>query len=181
MLRRIWVAAAFALLLAQTGFAQQLLRGPIVTIDPERFYLDSAFGQSILTEVDSRNRALAAENRALEAQLEAEERELKELRPTLSPEDFRDLADAFDARVQAIRREREAEGRAISVMLDENRDQFLQAAQPVLEQIMRELGAAVVLDVNFVYASASAVDITDRAIAGVNAVLSQAPVTAPKE
>ncbi|MEM6759238.1 MAG: OmpH family outer membrane protein [Pseudomonadota bacterium] len=181
MLGRIWVALAFVLCFAHAGDAQQLLRGPIAIIDPERFYLDSAFGQSILTEIDSRNRALAAENREIEAQLEAEERELKELRPTLTPEEFRDLADAFDARVQAIRREREAESRAISVLLDENRDQFLQAAQPVLEGLMREIGAAVVLDVNFVYASASTIDITDRAIAGVNAVLSNAPGTAPEE
>ncbi|MEL7092048.1 MAG: OmpH family outer membrane protein [Pseudomonadota bacterium] len=181
MLWRLCVAAVLALMLAQAGAAQPLLRGPIATIDPERFYLDSAYGQSILSEIDTRNRALAAENREIEAQLEAEERELKDLRPTLTPAEFRELADAFDARVQAIRREREAESRAISVLLDENRDQFLQAAQPVLERIMRELGAAVVLDVNFVYASASAIDITDRAIAGVNAVLSQAPGTATDE
>lgn len=176
MHRRNFVAG-LGLLFAVSGpaAAQQLIQSPVLTIDPERFYLDSAFGRSVLAEIDRRSQTLATENKAIEVELEQEEQALKELRPTLAPDEFRALADAFDARVQSIRIERETEARAISQLLDDNRSEFLRAAEPVLEQIMRDLGAGVVLDVNIAYASANAIDITDRAIAGVNAVLPKNP------
>ena len=47
--------------------------------------------------------ALRSEARALDASFEAEEQRLTEQRPTLPPEEFRKLADAFDARVVKAR------------------------------------------------------------------------------
>ncbi|WP_299731354.1 OmpH family outer membrane protein [uncultured Tateyamaria sp.] len=149
----------------------QDVRSPILTIDSDRLYRGSAFGQRVLREIEAQNDALADENRVLEQQLENEEAELTAQRDTLSAEEFRALADAFDARVQAIRRERENESRAISAQLENNRDRFLAAAVPVLEAIMREAGAGVVLEQRSVFISANAIDITDAAIARIDAAL----------
>lgn len=151
--------------------AAQRVQSPILTIDSERLYRGSAFGQRVLNDIEARTRALTEENRMLEAELEAEEQALTDQRPGMTPEEFRALADAFDARVQSIRREREAESRAIAALLEENRARFLQAAGPVLEDIMRDAGAAVVLEVRSVFISANAIDITDLAIARIDAVL----------
>ena len=156
--------------LAAPVLAQQV-QSPVLTIDSERLYRGSDFGQRVLRDIELRTRALAEENRRLEAQLEAEEKALTEQRPDLAPEEFRALADAFDARVQAIRRERDAETRVVSELLDQNRERFLQVATPILEDIMREAGAAVVLEVRSVFSSANAIDITDLAIARINAKL----------
>lgn len=156
--------------LAAPGAAQQV-QSPVLTIDSERLYRGSDFGQRVLREIESRTSALSDENRKIEARLEAEEKALTERRPDLTPEEFRALADAFDARVQAIRRERDAETRLVSQMLDQNRERFLQVAAPILENIMREAGAAVVLEVRSVFSSRNAIDITDLAIARINATL----------
>ncbi|MEX0365310.1 MAG: OmpH family outer membrane protein, partial [Ruegeria sp.] len=67
--------------------------------------------------------------------------------------------------------EREAKSREIAALLDQNRDRFLIAAAPVLESIMREAGAAVILEQRSVFISANAIDITDLAIARIDAVL----------
>ncbi|WP_415920419.1 OmpH family outer membrane protein [Tateyamaria sp. SN6-1] len=168
MLQRLLVAVSLVLLLAQ-GAAAQVVQSPILTIDSERLYRGSAFGQRVLTEVEARTTALSVENQKIEAELEAEEQALTEQRATLSPEEFRALADAFDARVQAIRRDREAANQATARLLEDNRDRFLQAALPVLEAIMRDVGAAVVIEVDRVFISANVIDITDRAIAEIDA------------
>ena len=164
--------AALVLIAGLAGpVAAQVVQSPILTIDSERLYRDSAFGQRVLSEIAQQTRQLTEENRAIQRELEAEERALTDQRATLSPEEFRALADAFDARVQAVRREREARNAANLDLLDESEAQFLLAAGPVLEAIMRDVGAAVVLEVRSVFASANAIDITDRAIAEIDAAI----------
>lgn len=159
-----------ALCVATMTYAQDV-RSPILTIDSERLYRDSAFGQRVLSEIDAQTTQLTDDNRRLEAELEAEEQVLTEQRADLEPDAFRSLADAFDARVEVIRRDREAQSRSIAALLEENRDRFLSSAAPVLELIMRDAGAAVILEQRSVFVSANAIDITDLAIARMDAVL----------
>lgn len=162
---------AWALVCVAPVHAQQGLQSPILTIDSDRLFFDSAFGKRVMAEIDAREEVLAAENRTLQAELEAEEQELTALRPTMAPEEFRALADAFDARVQTIRRQREAENQVFGAMLEDGQRRFLQVAAPVLEQIVRDVGAAVIIDQRFVFLSVNAVDITQRAIAEIDATL----------
>lgn len=178
-LRPIALLLMLAFALTAAPVVAQSVQSPVLTIDSERLYRGSAFGQRVLRDIEARTRALSDENREIERQLEAEERALTDQRPDMAAEEFRALADAFDARVQSIRREREAKSRDISELLDQNRNVFLQAAGPVLETIMREAGAAVVLEVRSVYASANAIDITDEAIARIDASLGDGYDTAP--
>lgn len=169
------LARALALMIAALTWAAtssaQELRSPILTIDSERFYRDSAFGQRVLQEIEAQTSALSEDNRALQAELEAEEKALTEQRPDMEPEAFRELADAFDARVEAIRRDRDARSRAIASLLEQNRDRFLASAAPALETIMRDAGAAVILEQRSVFVSANAIDITDLAIERMNTLL----------
>lgn len=159
-----------ALFWATSTLAQDV-RSPILTIDSERFYQESAFGQRVLSDIEEQTNLLAEDNRRLEAELEAEEEALTDQRPDMEPEAFRALADAFDARVEAIRRDREDRSRSISELLEQNRDRFLQSAASVLEDIMREAGAGVILEQRSVFVSANAIDITDIAISRMNAAL----------
>lgn len=163
--------ALFIALFWAAGTLAQELRSPILTIDSDRFYRASAFGQRVLREIETQTSALSEENEILEAELETEEQALTDQRSELTPAEFRALADAFDARVQSIRSQREAKSRAISDQLEENRDQFLNSAAPVLEAIMREAGAAVVLERRSVFISANAIDITDVAVRRMNETL----------
>ncbi|MEP5947039.1 MAG: OmpH family outer membrane protein [Tateyamaria sp.] len=155
---------------ADSSFAQSM-RSPILTIDSERLYRDSVFGQRVLQEIEAHSARLAEENRTIEEKLEQEEAELTKQRSEMEAAEFRALADAFDARVQAIRREREAKNGDIASELESNRDRFLTVALPILEAIMLEAGAGIVLEQRSVFISANAIDITDRAISRVNAAL----------
>ncbi len=147
---------------------QTLERGtvisPILTIDSDRVFQESAFGQRVVKEIEVESAKLATENTLIAANLEAEEKKITEQRANISPEDFRVLADAFDQKVQETRQAQATKGRALNQLLDKERDIFLAAAAPVLERLMREAGAAVILDRRTVFVSASAVEITDDAI-----------------
>lgn len=153
------------------GQEEQIIASPILTIDSERLFLESAFGRRVAQQAENQLSELSAENRQIEADLEAEERALTEQRPTLSPEQFRALADAFDAKVQQTRADQAAKARAINEQLDVERGQFLNAAAPVLEKLMRQAGAAVILERRSIFVSASAVEITSEAIDALDASL----------
>ena len=169
-LRSVTAAAMLAVGLAVASapclMAQDssMVRSPVLVVESERLYRESAFGQRVATEIAKRNAELAAENRRIEAELEAEELELTERRPTLSPDEFRKLADEFDRKVVEIRREQEGKARAIARKQEESRTDFLTAAAPVLEEVMREAGAAVVLERRSVFLSLNAIDITGDAL-----------------
>ena len=144
---------------------------PILTIDSDRVFQESAFGLRVAQEIEVEGAKLAAENDLIAAELEAEEKALTERRPNLGADEFRVLADAFDKKVQQIRQEQAAKGRAFNELLESEREVFLKAAAPVLERLMRDAGAAVILDRRTVFVSASAVEITDDAIALLNETL----------
>lgn len=149
----------------------QMPRTPILTIESDRLFSESAFGLRVAEEIEAEQSVLMAENRKIEAELAAEEKRLTDLRKEMSPGDFRAIADAFDERVQEIRRTRDAKGRAIGEMRERQQSLFIQAAQPILIELMRNAGAAMILERRTVLISIDAVDITNLAIEKLNAAI----------
>lgn len=145
------------------------VRSPVLTIDTERLFAESLFGQRVLAELSAATDALAAENRRIEAELTEEEQSLTQRRPTMDVASFREEADAFDARVQRIRIEQDTKERDLQRRLGEGQEAFLTTATPILGQLMLERGAAVILDRRTVLLAVGFVDVTDAAIAAINA------------
>jgi Skp family chaperone for outer membrane proteins len=161
-----WVAGGAA---AQP--AQLEVPPPVLTIDADRLLAESAFGRALAQEVEDAARRLAEENRRIEADLLEEERALTERRSGLAPEDFRPLADAFDEKVQRLRTEQDEKERALSTLREQGRQRFFQQTVPILSEIVREQGALVLLDRRDVFLSADSIDITDLAIARIDATV----------
>lgn len=151
---------------------------PILTLNQDRLYRDSAFGRAALARAEAEAADLSAENRRLEAALEAEERALTDRRAALSPEDFAPLAAAFDQKVEEIRAAQDAKSRAITRQLDDDRKRFFETALPVLGELLNDTGAVAILADSAIILSLSSLDITDEAIARIDLVLT-APDPAP--
>lgn len=145
----------------------------ILVLNQERLLSQSAMGRRIQREVEAASRALAAENRAIEARLTEEELELTDLRPTLPAGEFADLADDFDARVEGIRRAQEAKARALQAQAEAAQARFFELAFPVLLDLVQARGAQVLMDNRAVLLASEGVDITDAAIARVDAALGE--------
>ncbi|MDJ0822192.1 MAG: OmpH family outer membrane protein [Paracoccaceae bacterium] len=155
------------------------VQSPVLVIEFDRFFEESAFGRRAAAERDAEAAVIAAENRRIESELTTEERELTERRAGLEPEEFRALADAFDEKVQRLREEQDTKARAFGARTEEARRRFIAAAQPVLEGLMRDAGAAVILERRTVFVAAEAVDITDLAIERIDTALGDGSDTPP--
>ncbi len=151
--------------------APDAMRSPVLTVDPEALFEGSLFGRRLIEDIRAETEALAAENRRIEAELTAEEQELTDRRPDMDVEAFRAEAEDFDAKVQMIRRQQDAKERDLERLETESRDRFLVAAQPILGRMMLQRGAVVMLDRRSVFLGFGAIDVTDAAIAEIDAEL----------
>lgn len=155
------------------AFAQELgvPQASILTISPDRVFAQSLFGKRVQSEIDSASRELAAENRRIEAELVEEEKALTEERADMDPVAFRVKANAFDEKAQRIRREQNAKVVELNARTEDARLVFLGAVRPVLQQVMLETGASVILDRSSVFLSANATDVTDIVITRIDAAI----------
>ncbi|MDT8855389.1 OmpH family outer membrane protein [Paracoccaceae bacterium Fryx2] len=175
-MRRVLPALGLLLLWPVAGAAQQLgvevpVRSPVLTLTQERLYTESLYGKAVQALSEQASRALQAENRKIEASLEAEERDLTFRRATLPPAEFRALAEAFDTRVEGIRAAQEAKARSLTQSRDADRQRFFETAVPILADLMQDYGAVAILDKGAVVLSFDRVDVTEAAIARIDAVL----------
>ncbi len=172
---RILCVAALA---AVGGFATSaqttgLPDASILTIESDSIFAQSAFGQRVARESEAEAAVLAAENRKIEAELTAEEKELTEQRSEMEPDLFRQLADTFDEKVQTFRRTQDTKVRVLNQKEENERRAFWQAAAPVLEQILRDSGATIIIDQRTVFFSDRAIDITSEAIRRIDAAIGE--------
>lgn len=142
---------------------------PVLVLRQDEVFEGSAFGRAALERREDASRTLIAENRQIEAALEAEERDLTTRRATLPQAEFRALSEAFNEKVEGIRAAQDTKARAVGRMTDDDRARFLQAMVPVLAEIMAERGALVILDQQSVVLNFDRVDITAETIARIDA------------
>lgn len=183
--KSLWAAALAALICggAAPVAAQETrsVRSPVLTIDSDRLFKNSAFGKRVLADFEAAGRQLEAENSQIESDLQTEERALTEQRPSMTPEEFRQLADAFDAKVEQIRREQNAKLRVLTQRRENAQRVFFAAATPVLETVMARAGAAVIVESRSVFMSAGAVDVTQTAITALDAEIGDGVIPVPVE
>ncbi len=153
------------------SLATPVARSQIAVIEQERLFLQTRFGKAMQASTDSARKALQAENQRLEANLEAEERKLTDQRPTMPADQFRPLAEAFDEKVKGIRQAQDTKARELARRAEEDRARFVETAAPILAALMSELGAVVLIDKSVAVLSMDSIDVTDEAIAKIDAVL----------
>lgn len=178
-------ALALALLLSfgQLVHAQEDARSPggtvVLVLDRDRVLAQSTLGATLLSEIEADGDALAAENARIQDDLRAEEAALTERRATMEPDAFREEARLFDERVQTIRAEQDAKTRALLSRREAVPDIFWEQALPTLAAILDERGAALLLERGDVFLSSDSLDITEEAIARIDAATAEAtPVPA---
>lgn len=167
---RLWaqaLGAALALgLCAAPALAQNAApQAPLLTLDDEQLFSGSKFGKAVLARQETAAQALIAENRKIEAALEAEEKDLTARRASMTNAEFAPLSDAFNTKVEGIRQAQDAKSRELARSFEDEKLRFFEAVRPALAQIMKDRGAVAIIDKRAVFVGFENVDITKAAIA----------------
>ncbi|MEI4263088.1 OmpH family outer membrane protein [Roseovarius sp. D0-M9] len=158
-----------------------MVQSEILVLDPDRLFAGTEVGQRLTEQYQSERDALIANNRELESELRAEEQELTEARKTMTATEFRAEADAFDARVRSIRAENDRRARDLERGREIAPLTLMRMAEPILVQLMRDTGGKIILDNRQVLLRADVVDITDIAIARIDAEIGDGSGALPDE
>ncbi len=142
---------------------------PILTLNQERLFRASLYGERVIRERDRALAELARENRRIEAELTQEEKDLTERRKALPAAEFRKLADAFDEKVQGIRRAQDEKARAIVGRFEAEQQRFFGLVLPLLNEIVSERGASAIIDSRVIIVATGDIDITDEALRLIDA------------
>jgi Skp family chaperone for outer membrane proteins len=161
----------------ETARAQQMgvIQSDVLVIDPERMLIESDYGRRLQVDIQTERDRLIAHNDRIAKELEAEEQSLTSLRATTPSNEFRALADAFDQKVEELRLESERMSRDLERRRDLVPVQFMRVVQPVLEDLLREAGAMVMIDARAVMLHAGAADVTDLAVVRINERIGRGP------
>jgi Skp family chaperone for outer membrane proteins len=171
--------AAIILILGFTGLAQAQT---FLVMNEQRILRESAVGLHIATEMGRIGQEIEAELAPLSAQLAQENEALTAETSVLSEEALRQRPDLItrlqtlqaDAqRFELLRRQRAQEIQATERAAMQP---VLQALQAVLQEIVEERQATILIDRSQVVFAAESIDITDAAIARLNEVIPTTPV-----
>lgn len=139
------------------------------SVDEERLFRGSRFGQRVQSEIDAASRALEEENAALLAELTAREEELTRLRDTLPPDEFRAAAEAFDQRADTIRQDQARKLARFSQFEEAERRRFFANTGTILQQVLEEEGAQVLIAARAIIIGVPELDMTEAAITAIDA------------
>jgi len=163
-------ALAFALASVTVPvLAQEPSALPFLIINQESLLTGSVSGREMLADEERQRDALRTEARALDASFEAEERRLTEQRPTMAPEEFRKLSDAFDGRVVEARRQQDERAGALAQEFDQRRRQFYARVAPILVMVMDRYQAKAIFDETSVLLADQSLNIKEAVIAEIDA------------
>lgn len=173
------LSAAIILILGFTGLAQAQT---ILVMNEQRILRESAVGVHIANEIGRIGQEIEAELSPLSAQLAQENEALTAETSVLSEDALRQRPDLItrlqtlqaDAqRFELLRRQRAQEIQATERAAMQP---VLQALQAVLQEIVEERQATILIDRSQIVFAAESIDITDAAIARLNEVIPTTPV-----
>ena len=146
-------------------------KSELFTVDMTKLLRSSEFGKNIIAANNIARKKLQSENEELEKKLLLEEKELSELRKTLSVEEFRPKALEFDKRVSIIRAEQGKKEEILNKKVRKEETDFFKRIYPLLYEILLERGGLILVDQRNIILWDNSVDITDDAIQAINQAL----------
>ena len=143
----------------------------VLTVDLEKIARESDYGQRVNGLYQAEILTLQSQAKQVEGELIAEEQELVAQRDIVSPEEFKELSQAFDRKVVAIREDQNSKQSELQAKQRDDQRNLLRLIAPILYEIVSARGASVLIDRRNIVLDLSSVDITDEAIAKMNETL----------
>ena len=143
----------------------------ILIIDRSEVLRRSAVGQSIMRQVQGLATKAEASLKARDAGLRSEGQQLQQQLAILSASVKAAKIKAFEVKQAALQRDVQAQQGLIQGGLNAARSQALGALGPILQRIVIERGANIMIDRNAIVVSANGFDVTDLAVARLNQAL----------
>jgi len=136
----------------------------VIVVSRDRILSETQAGRAIIASEREIGSAFQARVDAVKEQLEAEEAELTRLRGKIPRAEFESRATAFDRKVRVARRRTQKQAAELQQTFRIARERLVGRLAPILIKVLREQGAAIVLDADQILVAAPSVNMTEEVI-----------------
>ena len=147
----------------------------VLIVNAEDLFSNTRLGRDIAALDEQERTALIEEGRKMAHDFEVEEQALTDVRDTMPHDQFRALADAFDKKVVAGRRNQAQQDSTLLANIEARRQAFNRLLSPILRRLLRKYRAAAIIDQRSVLAFNPSMDITSEAIELMDNAYTQTP------
>ena len=159
---------AFSVSMAADGFAQANSNAKIITVDRNSFFVDSAAAKDIAKQVKTLREGIEADlNKKMEG-LTTERDQLAGQQTILTQDVFEKKAQQLQERFVALQAEAENKQRQLQAGVASAQAKILEAVSPILDDILKEKKATLMLERGIIVKGAVDIDVTATAMLRLN-------------
>lgn len=159
---------AFSLSMMTDGFAQADSNAKIITVDRNSFFVDSAAAKDIAKQVKTLREGIEADlNKKMEG-LTTERDQLAGQQTILTQDVFEKKAQQLQERFVALQAEAENKQRQLQAGVAKAQAKILEAVSPILDDILKEKKANLMLERGIIVKGAVDIDVTATAMLRLN-------------
>ncbi len=151
--------------------ADPLPQAVIAVIDSRMVRFNSAAGKDIQNQLDAIRTKFQEEIAVQEEQLKEEEATLKSQRSILPKETYDAKVQDFQNKVLTVQREVQIKNRQLETALSNAQNELQRELKPILQKILKDHKATMIMDVSLVIEKAPGLDVTTKVIEALDAVL----------
>ncbi|PHZ85347.1 OmpH family outer membrane protein [Paremcibacter congregatus] len=175
----IVTAATFTTNMGNAIAAEALPQAVIAVIDSRMVRFKSAAGQDIQAQLDTIRKKFQAEIAEQENVLKAEEATLKTQRSILPKESYDAKLRDFQNKVVTVQREVQLKNQQLETALTNAQNELQRALKPILQKVLKDHKATMIMDVSLVIEKATGLDVTTAVIEQLDQVLPTVKVVLP--
>jgi Skp family chaperone for outer membrane proteins len=168
MIKKLKLFLIFSTLLISGVEASEDFKDKILYLNQNKVYSESNFGKNLEEMFRNESKKLKEQNRQLTKELEIEEQRLTNEREGMPLDEFKILAQSFNARVEKVRKEQKEKSDILKYKLEEERKYFFNAVYPLLLEFVSKTNATGILDSSVVIVGNSKLDVTNKVILIIN-------------
>ncbi len=159
--------------------AEALPTAVIAVIDSRMVRFNSAAGKDIQSQLDKIRTKFQAEIADQEKTLKEEEATLKSQRSILPKESYDAKVKDFQNKVLTVQREVQIKNRQLETALGNAQNELQRALKPILQKILKQHKATMIMDVSLVIEKGPGLDVTTKVIEALDQVLPSIKVELP--
>ncbi len=159
--------------------AEALPPAVIAVIDSRMVRFNSAAGKDIQSQLDTIRTKFQTEIAEQEKTLKEEETTLKSQRSILPKESYDAKVKDFQNKVLTVQREVQIKNKQLEAALGNAQNELQRALKPILQKILKEHKATMIMDVSLVIEKTAGLDVTTKVIEALDAVLPSIKVELP--
>ena len=159
--------------------AEALPPAVIAVIDSRMVRFNSAAGKDIQNQLDTIRKKFQAEIAEQEKTLKDEEATLKSQRSILPKESYDAKVKDFQNKVLTVQREVQIKNKQLEIALGNAQNELQRALKPILQKILKDHKATMIMDVSLVIEKTSGLDVTTKVIEALDGILPTIKVELP--